>query len=151
MNATQTNAARVDQLVQWYGDGKDGSSPTPEQWAHIVNRPQDQAVTLINFFKIRDKAAYQNGAQLDLSGQGAFDKYAEVSMPTLDKVGGKFLMVASAEGMFAGDAEDWDLVAIGSYPNTAALLNLFEDEGYRAVFHHRTAACEKQRVHVCNG
>ena len=77
--------------------------------------------------------------------------YAEVSMPALHKAGGKFLLVAPVEGMFAGVPEDWDLVAIGSYPNTDALLALFEDGAYQAAFHHRTAACQRQKVLLCSG
>ena len=151
MTAIKNNQARVDQLVKWYGEGADGSSPTHDQWARIVGRPEDQPITLINFFKMRDLALYSDNEQSSVSGQEAFERYAAVSMPTLEKVGGSFLLVAPFEGMFAGAPEDWDLVAIGSYPNTAALLNLFEDEAYRSVFNHRVAACERQRVFVCSG
>ena len=151
MNAKQNNQTRIDQLIEWYGEGMDGSSPTREQWAHIFNRPQDQAITLINLFKMRDLATYPQDEHSVASGQDAFDRYAAVSMPALEKVGGKFLLVAPYETQFVGPAEDWDLVAIGFYPNTAALLNLFENKVYREAFIHRTAACERQRVFVCTG
>lgn len=143
---------RVDQLVAWYGDGADGAGPTPAQWRHIVARPADSPVTLLNFFKLRAHAYYAKEAVDNPgTGQDAFDRYAAVSMPTLQKVGGKFLLVAPFEEMFVGEKEDWDLIAIGSYPDSAALLALFEDADYRAVFFHRTAACERQRVVVCAG
>ncbi len=145
---------RVNQLIGWYGDGIDGASPTRDQWRHVVQRSADSPVTLVNFFKLRADAAYTEvvaGVDSPGTGQDAFNRYAQVSMPTLEKVGGKFLMVAPFEAMFVGNNEDWDLVAIGSYPNNDALLALFEDAEYRAAFVHRTAACERQKVYICSG
>ncbi len=154
MNANQNMSGRVDRLIGWYGDGTNGASPTRNQWQCIANRPDSNPVTLVNFFKLRGRAVYsQNPAGVDDpgTGQDAFDRYAQVSIPTLAKVGGKFLLVAPFEATFVGEDEDWDLVAIGSYPNSASLLALFEDADYRAVFFHRTAACGRQKVIVCSG
>lgn len=60
-------------------------------------------------------------------------------------------MVAPFEAMFVGAEEDWDLVAIGSYPNTDALIALFDDADYCEAFVHCTAACVRQKVYVCSG
>ena len=154
VHSEQDFEQRADQFVAWYGDGSDGASPTKSQWGYITSRPSDEPVTLINFFKLRDKALYAEHVYSndeDRTGQDAFDLYAAVSIPTLEKVGGKFLLVAPFEASFLGVNEDWDLVAIGSYPNNGALLDLFEDTDYRAVFHHRTAACERQKVFIVSG
>ncbi len=150
MKATEKDAVRLDALIAAYGDGADGACPTPEIWERILARPKDAPVTLVNFFKMRESAHY-GGDGAACTGAEAFDRYADVSMPALHRAGGKFLLVAPFEGTFAGSAEDWDLVAIGSYPNTDALLALFEDDAYQAAFHHRTAACERQRVVLCSG
>ena len=48
---------------------------------------------------------------------------------------------APAEG-----EEDWDLIAIGKYPNSKAVIDLFADDDYQAAYAHRAAACETQRV-----
>ena len=154
MDAYEKVEKQIDRLVSWYGDGGNDSSPTRSQWRHIVERPADNAVTLLNFFKLRDQATYAEeiaGVEYSGTGQDAFDRYAAVSIPTLEKVGGKFLLVSPFEEMFVGEAEDWDLIAIGAYPNSKALLAMFEDASYRAVFPHRTAACERQKVVVCSG
>ena len=55
-------------------------------------------------------------------------------MPALERAGGRFLLVGPCEGGFAGADEDWDLIAIGSYPDTESLLALYEDDAYRAAF-----------------
>ena len=144
----------VQQLCAWYGDGRDGSCPSPEQWRQVIERPTNQSITLINFFKFRQIAEYpkedlQN--QESISGQDAFKQYSSVSLPTMERVGGKFLLVGPFDGMFLGEEEDWDLIAIGSYPNIQSFIDLYRNPDYRAVFRHRTAACERQKVIVCSG
>ncbi len=154
MSYDQDAEARVDQLIEWYGDGTNGASPTRRQWRRVIDRPIDSPVTLVNFFRLREWARYdrdRTGVAEAGTGQDAFDRYAEVSIPTLAKVGGRFLLVAPVEGTFVGEQEDWDIIAVGSYPDSASLLALLEDADYRRVFHHRTAACERQRVIVCSG
>ncbi len=142
--------ARIERLSDCYGEGADGSAPTPAQWRALLERPQDQPITLINFFKLHAQAVYPAGAaQAAASGEAAFARYAEVSVPTVEKVGGRFLLLAPFEATFMGETEDWDLVAIGSYPNAAALLALLEDEAYVAAYPHRVAALERQKVLAC--
>lgn len=154
MNANRNIEDRLAQLVGWYGDGADGASPTAAQWRKILDRPMDSPVTLINFFKLRDQAHYENEALAPAvpdSGKAAFDRYAAVSMPTMKKIGGRFLLVAPFESGFIGADEDWDIVAIGTFANTDTLLSLWEDAGYHAAYPHRTAACGRQKVVVCAG
>jgi len=135
-------------LVTWYGDGKTGQSPTPEQWRRVLERDPDQSVTLVNLFKFKAVADYGDG-YVGEPGNSAFSKYASVSMPTMARVGGSFLYVGPHQGGFIGATADWDLVAIGSYPNLQALVDLYSDEGYRQAFRHRVAACEEQAVFIC--
>jgi len=153
---------QVQKLLDWYGDGSDGSCPTPEQWSRILDRPVDRPITLINFFKLREKAHYDTpentsannasadpGADASASGMDAFNSYASVSMPTMERVGGTFLHAGPYVGTFLGDDENWDIVAIGAYPNLDAFLGLYTDAGYRTAFAHRVAACERQKVMIC--
>ena len=141
---------QVTQFATWYGDGLDGSCPSADQWKNILQRPSDSEITLINFFKLREKADFEKTHSMDgtpaTSGQEAFKSYAAVSMPTMERVGGKFLFVGAFGGMFLGPDEDWDVIAIGSYPNLQALVDLYSDPDYRKAFAHRTAACERQKV-----
>ncbi len=179
MNANRNIEDRVARLVAWYGDGADGASPTADQWRRIVGRPAESPVTLINFFKLRDQALYRDealapaaaeggqteggqtesgqtesgqleGGQME-SGKAAFDRYAAVSIPTMEKIGGRFLLVAPFEAGFVGAEEDWDIVAIGSFTGKEVLLSLWEDADYHAAYPHRTAACARQKVVICNG
>lgn len=140
--------AKLESLLSRYGDGDSGNSPTHEQWARILERDPDQPLTLINFFKFRDVAEYDEADQGDVSGEEAFQRYAEVSMPCMQAAGGEFLAVAPFAGSMLGPDRDWDLVAIGKYPNLSAFLALYENADYIAAFAHRSAAVLKQEVCV---
>ncbi|CUH99636.1 DUF1330 domain-containing protein [Leisingera aquaemixtae] len=153
---TMTQLSLIDRiesiLANWGAEGS--GQPGEDAWKALAKCPNNQPVTLVNFFKMRDSALYPKdfaAAQSNISGQEAFQRYAAVSMPSLEKVGGKFLLVAPFGKTFIGTAEEWDLVAIGSYPNPSALLSLFELEAYREAYIHRIAACSDQKVSLCLG
>ncbi len=138
----------VDSLVACYGDGVDGNAPTQAQWRRVLERDPDQPFALINFFQFRKIADYQSAQSSAISGEDAFDKYAAVSIPSMKAAGGEFLLVAPFAGSFLGDEEDWNLVAIGKYPNLQAFLSLYQNEEYIRAFAHRTAAVAQQKVMV---
>lgn len=126
---------RVADLTVWYA----AEGPSSAQWHRVLAGPADSPLTLINFFKLR------------ASGMEAMMRYAAVSGPALERVGGRFLMTGSFETTLIGEDEDWDLVAIGTYPDRAALLALFADGAYRAAWADRAAAVARQRVLIAAG
>lgn len=141
----------IARLLDWYGDGDDGASPNAGQWRRVLGAPAGTPVTLINFFKLRGTALYTNGsveAAEAVSGQEAMMRYAAVSAPALARVGGRFVLMGALEGTLLGHDEDWDAVAIGSYPDRHSLLSLFSDAEYRGAWRHRRAAMARQRVLV---
>lgn len=149
MFSTSDNEKRVKQLMSHYGKGTDGSSPTLKQWRMLLALPPSGPVSLINFFKMRKRAQYPRGSEATpCSGEEAFQRYASVSGGALEQVGGQFLLVSPFKGSFMGQPEDWDLVAIGTYPNTDKVLSLFENAEYQQAYVHRTAACARQAVVV---
>jgi len=144
---------RVNDILASWGSDANGL-PTERAWQALAHCASDQPVTLVNFFKMREHAAYPKsyaGGDTEITGNEAFQRYANVSMPSLEKVGGRFLLVAPFGETFIGAEEDWDLVAIGSYPNPSTLLALFELEEYREAYLHRMAACADQKVSLCFG
>jgi len=151
MTAKQDMQSRIDSLLDMYGTGLDGAAPTSAEWRRILERDEDRPVTVINFFKLRETALYPACVDFGGSGKDAFDRYATVSVPSMQSTGGEFLFVGPVEGGFMGEQDDWDIAAIGRYPNTKALLSLFEIEAYRNCYIHRVAACEKQQVTICDG
>ncbi|MES2932196.1 MAG: DUF1330 domain-containing protein [Pseudomonadota bacterium] len=151
MRAKDEIDGRVARLLEAYGNGDDGSSPTEAAWRRLLERDPDQPVTLINYFKLRQDALYPPTAALGGSGREAFDRYTAVSVPSMQSAGGEFLFVGPVEGGFMGAQVEWDIAAIGRYPTTDALLSLFDIVAYRDCYTHRTAACERQQVTICDG
>jgi len=144
----------ITELLERYGDGADGSAPTPDQWRRLLDYPSDTPITLINFFELRSVADYGGSQNTDVhgsTGAEAMMRYASVSGPALESVGGRFLLTAPFAGTVIGPEEGWDMVAIGSYPSRDALLALFDDAAYAAAFAHRRAAVERQRVVAVSG
>lgn len=139
---------RVAELTRWYGEG---TGPRAAQWRRVLAGPAGTPITLVNLFKLRAVARYAGGDATEASGMEAMMRYAAVSGPTLEKVGGRFLLTGAFESTLIGEEEDWDLVAIGAYPDRAALLALFDDVAYRTAWAHRAAAVDRQRVLVAAG
>ena len=141
MNVNST----LDALCAAYGEGE--GAPTRAQWEAVLRRDPDAPFALINFFKFREMAAYGDDT-LAISGQEAFQRYATVSMPAMMGAGGSFLLVGPHQGSLIGPDPDWDMVAIGHYPNLQAFCALYHDEAYQTAFADRTAAVARQSVLV---
>lgn len=144
-----TTQDRIAAIIAAYGGPNAPGMPTRDAWARVAACAAEAPISLVNFFKFRDRANYADGTEI--SGQQAFERYASISGACLSKAGGRFLLVAPFGGSLIGPEEDWDLVAIGTYPDPDALLRLFELEDYHTCFAHRTAACADQRVALCSG
>ena len=138
----------LDLLVNHYGDGTNGNAPSSAQWQSILERDPAKPFALINFFKFNETANYDGETDAAVGGDVAFQRYADVSIPAMQAAGGEFLMVAPFAGTMIGDDQDWDLVAIGKYPNLEAFLNLYTNKDYMDAFAHRSAAVARQIVLV---
>lgn len=144
MNVNQNVAS----LIAKYGDGSDGMAPTAMQWKRILERDPNAPFALINFFKFREQAVYLTEETTKITGNEAFERYAEVSIPSMQSAGGEFVSVSPYAGSFLGVSEDWDLIAIGKYPNLESFLALYQNEAYVEAFAHRKAAVHNQSVLV---
>ncbi len=148
--------ATLNSLLAHYGDGADGMAPTRAQWVRLLEGPLEAPITLINFFKlsaVANPVSGRSNGEAAGSGGEAIMRYAAVSGPALERVGGRFLLTAPFEGCLMGEGEDddWDLVAIGSYPSRGALFDLFLAPDYVAAYADRRAALERQKVVAVQG
>ncbi len=138
----------IDDLISSYGQG--ANYPTTQQWQQLLNGDVSQPLTVLNFFKLRAQAGT---AIIDeaMTGEEAFMKYAQTSVPKVDEVGGHFLLRGTVEGSFIGqDLESWDIIAIGQYPKRENFLALLMDQDYQQAFKYRQAAVENQNVFFIN-
>lgn len=134
---------RVERLRQQYASI---GGPGPAQWDHLLAVPAGQPVSLVNLFAFHELAEYADTDVAPTTGRDAFNAYAAVSAPALDRVGGRFVHFGTHRGNLVGDDEAWDLLVVGEYPDVDAVLALHEDPAYQAAYVHRVAACARQRV-----
>lgn len=139
----------TEALINAYGTGS--NLPTSEQWGALINGDMSTPLTVVNFFKLRDKADPALTDGREMTGMEAFTTYAETSVPKVSEVGGHFILRGGVEGILIGkDLPQWDIIAIGQYPKRECFLNLFEDNEYKMAFKFRQAAIEKQNVFLVN-
>lgn len=138
----------VAELMATYGEGP--NYPTRDQWQRLLDGNMDQPLTVVNFFKLRE-IADTNIIEEEMSGEEAFAKYAETSVPKVAEVGGHFILRGGVEGGFVGEnTEGWHIIAIGQYPKRENFLQLLSDEDYKKAFQYRQAAIDDQHVYLVN-
>lgn len=138
----------IEELISMFGEGK--NYPTRNQWQRLIDGDPNQPLTVVNFFKLRETAD-QKLIQEVMSGEQAFAKYAETSVPKVAEVGGHFALRGAVEGDFIGeDLESWHIIAVGQYPKRENFISLLTDPEYKKAFKYRQAAVENQNVFFIN-
>ena len=80
----------------------------------------DGPISMVNLLKFKEKAAYKDGRETELTGQEAYALYSRGVMKTLATVGGKLVFSGDVSRLMLGEVEDlWDTVAIAQYPSRA--------------------------------
>jgi len=126
-------------------DVKNAVYPDPAQIKDFFGAPEDGPFVMVNLLKFKVKAEYPDGAEPELSGREAYDRYgAEVSKLVI-ALGGKIRYSGAVTGLMLGEVEDlWDAVALAEYPSLAAFQAMATSPEYRAIEHHRTAGLAGQ-------
>ena len=141
-------AYSIEELTALYGEGK--NYPSGSQWKTLLDGDLTQPLTVVNFFKLRERADSAL-IQESMSGEEAFAKYAETSVPKVAEVGGHFVLRGIVEGDFIGEnLESWHIIAIGQYPKRENFIELLMDKDYKNAFKYRQAAVENQNVFFIN-
>jgi uncharacterized protein (DUF1330 family) len=113
--------------------------PDPQQLAELdalAGSPADAPVVMLNLNRYRDRDAYY--------------RYAAVAAAVLERVGGKVLWHAGAQGTVIGDASDaYDEVIAVWYPSLAAFLALVGDPEILAARADRAAGLERAALIRC--
>lgn len=129
--------------------GFGGVNPTEAQLATIAAGP-DGPVQMINLLKFRDRAEYPAGYDgsddTEVSGEEAYRRYGENTMPHVFSRGGRLVLLSAANEAVIGDPGEWDQVAIVEYPSRAAFLDMGQDPDYLAGTVHRTAGLERTMI-----
>jgi uncharacterized protein (DUF1330 family) len=122
----------------------------------ILNRlsaavPDGEPVVMVNLLRYRAWADYASGAEKgQITGRQAYERYTQLTLPFLRKVGGRPLWRADGRACpIAPKGEHWDEVILVRYPSRAAFGRMVSDPDYQSGTIHRTAALEDSRLIAC--
>ena len=124
---------------------KNAVMPNEEQLKGFNDQEEDKPIFMVNLLKFKEKAQYPDKRETDLSGKEAYAIYAEEVQHHLAKVGAKSIFGASVKRLMLGEVEElWDSVAIATYPNRKAILEMISDPDYIKSAQHRVAGLKGQ-------
>jgi len=132
-------------------------NPEPEQIAELgalAGGDADGPVIMLNLNRYRERARYEGdppgGGDPDVPGREAYERYGEVALRTLERVGGRVLWHTHAAGTVVGDETDrYDEVIAVFYPSLQAFLGLALDPDILTASAHRSAGLERAALIRC--
>ena len=124
---------------------KNALMPNDQQMAGFLEEGKDLPIYMVNLLKFKDKATYPDKRETDLTGEEAYAIYGQEVRKHLEKVGAKPIFSGKVSRLMLGEVEDlWDVVAIATYPNRKAMLDMLSDPEYIKSAQHRVAGLEGQ-------
>jgi uncharacterized protein (DUF1330 family) len=124
---------------------------TQEAGRAFFSRRISGSVVMLNLLRFRVAADYSANPELapgtPISGEAAYRRYMEHTLPYLEKSGGKVLFYGRGGEFLIGPSEErWDAVMLVEQSSVAAFLAFASDREYLSGIGHRTAALEDSRL-----
>ena len=122
-------------------------APNPEQFLDYAKSDLDGEVVMVNLLKF--KAAAESG---DGSGSDAYGRYGGAVVEMIEARGGTVVWLGRARHVFVGDPaeNDWDAVAIVSYPSRQAFIDMVSAPAYNDAHTHREDGLDRTVVIACS-
>ena len=118
---------------------------SPERIAQMMEPGPDGPIHMVNLLKFKERAEYEDGRPTDLSGREAYELYGRAVAGIIGDFGGSITFVGNVTFLAIGEVEDlWDEVAIATYPNRAALVEMSTSPAWIEASVHRTAGLAGQ-------
>lgn len=103
-------------------------------------------VVMVNLMRFRERSLDDDG-----SGWDAYLRYSALTVPMIKARGGTLLWTGDARAVALGAAEDnqWDYLALVSYPDVAAFVDMMTSADYETRCDpHRHNGCEAHVI-IC--
>lgn len=132
-------------------------TPTREQFTEFAHGTREGEVVMINLlhFARPDEGASPSGggaaATEATSGSAAYREYSDQVVKMVESRGGKVIWTGRPENVLIGDSEadDWDLVALVSYPSRAAFIDMVTSPKYEEAHTHRERGLDRTVLLAC--
>lgn len=121
-------------------------TPNADQFLEYVNSDLDGEVVMVNLLKFKTA-----GASKEESGSDAYERYGDAVIKMVEAQGGKLLWLGQARHVFIGDADanNWDSIALVSYPSRQAFIDMVSTPAYSEAHTHREDGLEDTVVIAC--
>jgi hypothetical protein len=117
----------------------------PEQMTELMQPGPAGPIFMVNLLKFKERAAYDDGRETNLSGRDAYMIYGRAVSELLPKFGGRAIFAADVTFLSLGQADElWDEVAIAMYPQRGDMVRMSMSEEWRAISVHRAAGLKGQ-------
>ena len=118
--------------------------PPPENVQQFLSG-KEEPVVMVNLLKFKERAAYADGRDSDLSGQAAYGLYASAMRKLVEAAGGRFIYGGEVESLLLGEVEElWDMVGLVEYPTPRALVQIASSPEFHEIETHRVAGLAGQ-------
>jgi len=122
--------------------------------AAIAGTDADGPLVMLNLNLYRERARYTSdppgGGSPDVTGREAYERYGEVALEVLTRLGGEIRWHTTAKMTVIGDDSDiYDEVIAVRYPSAKAFLELALHPEIGAALAHRDAGLERAALLWC--
>lgn len=131
-------------------------TPTREQFTEFAHGARDGEVVMINLlhFARGDEPGRERNAAAAAatsSGAGAYREYSDQVIKMVEARGGKVIWTGRPEHVLIGDsdADEWDLVALVSYPSRSAFIDMVTSPNYEEAHTHRERGLDRTVLLAC--
>lgn len=124
---------------------------TQEAGRNFVQRNISGNVVMLNLLKFKAVADYAQSPELapakPISGEEAYQKYIEHTLPFLKASGGEMLFYGEGGHFLIGPEEEyWDVAMLIRQKSVDSFLTFESNAAYQQGIGHRTAALEDSRL-----
>jgi uncharacterized protein (DUF1330 family) len=126
-------------------------TPTKEQFTEFALGRPDGEVVMINLLHFDRSGAAAETAAGESSGKDAYRDYSQQVIKMVEARGGKLIWAGRPEQVLIGDtdADAWDMVAIVSYPNRAAFIDMVTSPSYGEAHVDRERGLDRTVLLAC--
>jgi uncharacterized protein (DUF1330 family) len=124
-------------------------TPTREQFTEFAQGQRDGEVVMINLLHFARPEA--GGAAPDAGASTGAAAYRDQVVKMVEARGGRVIWTGRPEHVLIGDTEkdDWDLVALVSYPSRSAFIEMVTSPAYETAHEHRERGLDRTVLLAC--
>jgi uncharacterized protein (DUF1330 family) len=128
-------------------------TPTREQFSEFAHGRQDGEVVMINLlhFAAPDESEAESTPESEHTGRSAYRDYSDQVITMVESRGGRLLWLGRPEQVLIGDtdADQWDMVALVSYPSRAAFIDMVTSPSYEKAHTSRERGLDRTVLLAC--